>query len=148
MARFLKSFRRTVQPLEVHGFVHQFDLFCIRTFTGFSGRGEMVLDQAWSNGMAVILLTLGVFTWWMCITKDGGHDDLLRAFCGVSFFPPFPFLIPMATGDPGLGAVLCLFVLHTFLSGCALGSAVWIFQNTMLNFLVRLPPDSNIAFCP
>lgn len=82
--------------------------------------------------MAVILLTLGVFTWWMCITKDGGHDDLLRAFSKVSFFkvfPPFPFLAPMATGDPGLGAVLCLFVLHTFLSACALGSAVWIFRN-------------------
>lgn len=90
------------------------------------------VDQAWSNGMAVILLTVGVFTCWMCITKDGGHDDLLRAFCEVSFFkvfPPFPFLISMATGNPGLGAVLCLFVLHTFLSACALGSAVWIFRN-------------------
>lgn len=95
------------------------------------------VDQAWSNGMAVILLTLGVFTWWMCITKDGGHDDLLRAFCEVSFFkvfPPFSFLTPMATGGPGLGAVLCLFVSLCFGVG-----GLDFPEYTMLIFLCGFP---------
>lgn len=85
MARFLKAFRRMVQPLEVHGFVHQFRLFFAFELLQAFGTRRNGVDQAWSNGMAVILLILGVFTWWMCITKDGGHDDLLRAFTEVSF---------------------------------------------------------------
>lgn len=108
------------------------NFFLHSNFTGLSGTRRNGVDWAWSSGMAVILFTLGVFTWWVCITKDGRHDDLLRAFCKVSFFEvfsTFSFLTPLATGNPGLGAVLCLFVLHTFLSTCALGLVVWIFRN-------------------
>ena len=130
-ARFLKAFRRMVQPLEVHGFVHQFRIFLHSDSYRLSETRRNV-EHAWPNGMVVILFILGVCTWRLYITKDGRHDDLWRGFCEVSFFKvflTFPFLPLMATSDPGLGAVLCLFVRHTFLSACALRVAIWIFRN-------------------
>lgn len=64
MSSFLKAFGRMGQPLVVHGFVHQFSaFFCIQTFTGLSGTRRNGVGQAWSNGMAVLLFILGVFTW-------------------------------------------------------------------------------------
>lgn len=57
---------------------------------------------------------------------------------------PLPYT---ATGDPGLGAVLCLFLLHTFFVSLCFGVGGLNFPGyTMLIVFVRLPPDSNNAF--
>lgn len=69
MARFLESFRRMVQPLEGAWLCSSIRPSLHSNFYRLFGTRRNGVDQAWSNGMVVILLTLGVFTWWRCINQ-------------------------------------------------------------------------------
>lgn len=110
------------------------------------------VDQAWSNGMEVILLTVGVFTCWMCITRDGGAWWSLEGVLWGIFFQSLPtFPLPYLHGDRRSRAWSCTLSFcstYLFVSLCFGVGGLDFPEYTMLIFLVRLPPDSNIAFCP